>query len=576
MLSVSLAVIAVMAVTDLYILFTFFDQLSRIHNLTARVIELNLVDDLISEHEATLRGYFLNRDQRKKDLLRDQVSKMNNLITSLSQDGLSTAGYEYLLQSQWMNYEKALQEMLSGRQEGDTMELLTKVREVLQLLWHDISSELRILQEGVGELKTLLALGLLLSLFILTGLFFVFRRSVMRWMVEPLLQINRVGTLVAGGNLNERLYMEREDEIGEIAETLNQLTRTLKEKVDVLEETVRREQKVVRELTILSEFIGYISAEIEMETLYERFAERTRDLLKAEHCFFVVVHNAVPRVFGTYQGIGLDEICHLIGTEGMETVLSEDFYRVNREVDTTIKGLRVKNILGLTVTSSVGLRGFILLCNKVGGFTQEDEDSLFNFAFQAFHAISLHSELTRLATTDGLTGLYNHRMFQERLDEEIKRAERYRRKLFILMIDIDWFKRFNDTYGHQAGDQVLKTVGRIIKENTRSIDFAARYGGEEFVIILPDTDCKNALTVAERLRKAVEDYVLELSDGTKVKVTISIGISCYPEDSKDRDDLLKKADIALYEAKRRGKNRVVLYREIERSEGLHPEEDKEG
>jgi diguanylate cyclase (GGDEF)-like protein len=165
-----------------------------------------------------------------------------------------------------------------------------------------------------------------------------------------------------------------------------------------------------------------------------------------------------------------------------------------------------------------------------------------------------------MASTDGLTGLNNHRTFQERLQQEIERARRFDTPLSLLMIDIDRFKKFNDTYGHTNGDEVLKIIARILKDNVRSIDFVARYGGEEFAVILPQVDLEGALVVAERIRRSAENYEL-VFNGHKERVTLSIGVATYPDDASNREQLIDHADKALYLAKRTGRNRLCSFRE---------------
>jgi len=168
-------------------------------------------------------------------------------------------------------------------------------------------------------------------------------------------------------------------------------------------------------------------------------------------------------------------------------------------------------------------------------------------------------QLQRLANCDGLTGLYNHRYFQETLARDFDRVCRYKEFFSLLLFDIDFFKKFNDTYGHQVGDIVLKTLGGLITEVKRNSDLSARYGGEEFVLILYHTDKEGAAQIAERLRSAVESHTI-LHDGLELKVTISIGVACFPnEEIQDTKTLISCADIALYKAKELGRNQVVVY-----------------
>lgn len=169
----------------------------------------------------------------------------------------------------------------------------------------------------------------------------------------------------------------------------------------------------------------------------------------------------------------------------------------------------------------------------------------------------LNKRLEELSITDGLTGIYNHRHFYTRLDEEAKRAERYGHPLSVIISDIDHFKDYNDAHGHPAGDSVLKGVASCIKGNARGQDTVARYGGEEFSIILPETEKEAALKVAERIRGCVSEQPFpnkETQPGGNL--TISLGVATFPLDAGDVNGLVEKADKALYRAKEGGRNRV--------------------
>jgi two-component system cell cycle response regulator len=171
------------------------------------------------------------------------------------------------------------------------------------------------------------------------------------------------------------------------------------------------------------------------------------------------------------------------------------------------------------------------------------------------------ARLFKLAVVDGLTGLYVRRYFDLRLAEEEARVRRYGGRLGLLMLDLDHFKKLNDTYGHQAGDAVLRQLARIISGSMRQdLDVACRYGGEEFVVILPSTDTRGILAVAERIRKACRDREFESPSGP-LKVTLSGGAALMSHrDKLGGQELLARADKALYEAKRNGRNQVAVWR----------------
>ncbi len=178
------------------------------------------------------------------------------------------------------------------------------------------------------------------------------------------------------------------------------------------------------------------------------------------------------------------------------------------------------------------------------------------YGFYAQKIVRLYEEVKVLSLTDDLTSLYNRRFFHNRLKEEIERARRYTRHLCLLMIDIDNFKHYNDSYGHQQGDELLRVFARRLKSSIRENDFVARLGGEEFAIIMPEAAYDKARRLAERFRRSITQYPLSNTNG---KVTISIGIAGLPFDAQDVDGLIYKADRALYQAKREGKNRVCTF-----------------
>src|SRR5258706_8454856 len=171
----------------------------------------------------------------------------------------------------------------------------------------------------------------------------------------------------------------------------------------------------------------------------------------------------------------------------------------------------------------------------------------------------LFQGVEELSITDGLTGLYLLRYFPQRLKEEIYRAERTHGQMSLMILDIDHFKRINDTYGHPAGDTILATVAERVLANARKVDLTARYGGDEFVILLPDTSAEEALLLAERLHQAVSNEPVDLSNKNSVNLTVSIGVATYPTHAAKIDELIKRADEALYWIKSHGRNRIRLY-----------------
>ncbi len=169
-----------------------------------------------------------------------------------------------------------------------------------------------------------------------------------------------------------------------------------------------------------------------------------------------------------------------------------------------------------------------------------------------------NTRLAQLAVTDGLTNLYNHRHFHERLTLEVERSQRSGLPLSLLMLDVDHFKQFNDTFGHPSGDEVLRQLARVLSDTRRANDVVARYGGEEFAVILVDTPKFTAAKVAERVRERVHAHDFSDAAPRAGKLSVSIGVATFPDDGSDAEALVRAADTALYAGKRAGRNRVVL------------------
>jgi diguanylate cyclase (GGDEF)-like protein len=204
-----------------------------------------------------------------------------------------------------------------------------------------------------------------------------------------------------------------------------------------------------------------------------------------------------------------------------------------------------------------------LFCERTDNFTEEDAQLLWMLVLVAENLLTreqANEGLLRFAFTDYLTGLRTRGYFEQQLDLEVKRSDRKGEHFSLLMVDIDHFKLLNDQYGHHVGDQVLRQVTSVLVKDMREVDTVARYGGEEFVIILPETTEQEAMAVAQRLRKNVQnsEFKVEGLDAQE-RLTISIGIAVYGVDATTRQNLIEYADAALYAAKARGRNQVLTY-----------------
>lgn len=228
----------------------------------------------------------------------------------------------------------------------------------------------------------------------------------------------------------------------------------------------------------------------------------------------------------------------------------------------SLKNLSIQSFVFLPFLVQDRVIGFLCSFSHSENFIDQEKFSNFQvFCNQISIGLQkslLYEKVQKLSITDGLTKLYSHRYFKLRLEEELILANRYSSQLSLLILDIDHFKHYNDTYGHVAGDHVLMEVSKILKEQSDMTHLAARYGGEEMVLITPETTKEQGMELAEKIRKAVETNSFAVGRET-TKVTVSIGVATFPQDAQTNLDLISKADKALYAAKSRGRNRIVAY-----------------
>ncbi len=250
------------------------------------------------------------------------------------------------------------------------------------------------------------------------------------------------------------------------------------------------------------------------------------------------------------------ELLDKIGKQN-STIMIKD---VTKRDDYKLLNKNSRSVMIVPMTAHDDLRGIIIAeASKAGAFKDKDLQMLSAVARSAALALEnaeLHKQTEALTVTDGLTSTYNYRYFARKLEEEKRRASRYSLALSLIMIDIDFFKKLNDTHGHESGNLVLVGLAGIIKECVRDVDIFARYGGEEFAIILPQTPLKDALVIGERIRQQVSEFPFKSDKGVELKVTVSVGLSSYPENGRSHEELVSLADQAMYRAKDNGRNLV--------------------
>lgn len=223
-------------------------------------------------------------------------------------------------------------------------------------------------------------------------------------------------------------------------------------------------------------------------------------------------------------------------------------------------GPKVRSLIAVPMVIERNFMGLVRVdSDQPGRFQEVDLQQLELYAHISTLALEnarLFEKVNAMATRDGLTGLATHRVFQEKLTDEIQRAARYHTPLSLVMLDIDHFKSVNDNHGHLAGDEVLKEVARVMLEHCRPVDFAARYGGEEFCLILPEVGLSQARRLAESLREKISGTAISLSR-ERLSVTASLGCASFPDEAQTPAQLIRTADQRLYRAKTTGRNKVI-------------------
>ncbi|MBF0409844.1 MAG: diguanylate cyclase [Candidatus Riflebacteria bacterium] len=379
------------------------------------------------------------------------------------------------------------------------------------------------------------------------------------------------GTLiVSAGDLSYRLEIESHDEIGMLAGRFNEM-------ILALESNQKALDRKIFEIETLFKASQTMNFQNDTDKLIKQILEMACKALKSERASIMlqtdgkdelstkIVYGAqtdttTPATITTIKaGEGVAGTVFKTGTSIIVNDGANDPLFKSYETSTNFEHL-IRNLISVPLKARERATGVINVTNKLDpvGFNSDDQRLLEALAQQAAMAVE-HARLYELAITDGLTKLFIHRYFQARLEEEILRAKRYHTTVSLILMDIDHFKKFNDTYGHQQGDIVLVEVAKLVKQTLReTIDIPARYGGEEFTVILPETDASGAQLVAERLRRIIESYDFP-GQGKPLKVTISLGIATFPDHASNRPMLIKKADMALYHCKKRGRNCSTIF-----------------
>jgi two-component system, cell cycle response regulator len=340
-------------------------------------------------------------------------------------------------------------------------------------------------------------------------------------------------------------------------------------------ELLERLEKEKLKLEIIMDAYTKMSALYRLEDLADFIADRAIQIVEAEKSSLLFLDEATNElVLKGSRGISRDKVSWRVkvgdlvsgwvAREG-EALLVTDIDSDSRfKIFSKGGQYKSKSFISLPLKVDSQVIGVMNVTDKLSDmkiFTEADLRYLSLLAHQAvaqIENIRLCETLGSLAITDSLTGLFNHRYFQEQLTVEIMRAERYKHPLSLMIFDIDYFKSYNDQFGHLGGDRVLKHISAVIKDNVRQVDIICRYGGDEFVVILPYTDVKGASSAADKILKSVGKIEMTHKNISKdVHLSLSGGITTYHHGMK-KDEMISRADQALYKAKADGKNRVFI------------------
>jgi diguanylate cyclase (GGDEF)-like protein len=392
----------------------------------------------------------------------------------------------------------------------------------------------------------LLAAAVLLAFFILAFAFAVaVSRSLQLQIDRFLTAARRIGT----GDFTARVPTTGRDEFSALGEEFNKMSSQLEGRLEELrDERVRLEESLRR----IGDTFG---SNLDREALLEIVVRSAIDAVGGEGGRATVRAEADgPLIERSREGNleGLKEALHAVESQVLAT---------GQAGEATVGDA---SALGHPLRQGEAGRpptGLVSVARRGHPFTPTERD-LFNYlagqAAVSIENVGLHETVQRQARTDELTGLANHRRFQEALSSELERSKRFGHSVSLLMLDIDNFKEVNDLHGHQQGDVVLREVARILRESSREIDEPARYGGEELAVVLPETDIEGAFNLAERIRARIEALSFDTTDESDtLSVTASLGVASVAPGAGDGRALVAAADQALYEAKRAGKNKTV-------------------
>lgn len=574
-------------------------SLSSYSFLQERDIELAYKIELVSDLQLLLdemlmppNDYLITGDKKERENFAALVTKAASLFEKIKSSGSSTRDEISIsteVEKEIIELEQRAMVLLSTEKPVGNMDAAKLMKELdasgqivenqVEKFHGLIKSEMeshRKRASGINA-RTIWTFLSLTAVFLsgIISMILVIRKGV----TKPISELTDAVKVIGRGNLDLQINIKTGDEIEVLGREFNGMARSLKEKITEVREFSARLEKTSRQLdqNILQFYTLYniskaISATFETEKLLNQIVSEVGNSLQIHKINIMLIDSSRNELY-IAAGLGVSEnamgvrfklkegIYGWAGLTGQAEIINDPAQ--NKRFKAT-EGLD-DNVSSMIIAPFKGRGEVIGILNayKLGGdfFDESAFDLLTAAASQIGMTLEnarLFEETRTLAITDGMTGLYNHRYFLESLGNEFERAKRYKRPLSLLMIDVDFFKNYNDAHGHPKGDEVLKAVAGILKKSVRKSDFVARYGGEEFAVILPETERPMALALAERIRKEVESTGFPGGETQPLgKISISIGTATTVDGiTKGIEELIKAADNRLYQAKEQGRNRV--------------------
>ncbi len=426
-------------------------------------------------------------------------------------------------------------------------------------------SEREVFSSTYRPIKLFVILSLILFLLVL-----MLSKKVSEDIAGPIVKLKELTSFIAEGNFNEKIKVKTNDEIEELANNFNEMSSKLKSLYLNLESKIEERTK---ELLLLYSFTSAVSKSLYVYEIIKTAGDELVTVLGIDGYLFLSNENGNLNFNGIISSISNEDdvkiIIDSLIKKGVIQFVSKHHVPYRLELEEEKLSIEAKKLIDVHTISLFpvlyqgSIYGYFILFSELKDIFSPNVVSAIETCMIQL-GVSLANakryEITEeLSFKDPLTKLFNRRYFETKLESEFARCQRYGRESSLCMIDIDHFKKINDTYGHQSGDSILKQLGEIIQTSIRKSDVAARYGGEEFIILMPESPADRAFIAAERIRKRVEEHAFIIDDEPGyINITVSIGITGFFSYMTSKEDFIERADRALYSAKQTGRNRVCM------------------